>query len=230
MIEFNKLIQSVTYYLSYQDKIGRSFMIDESSLKYPVADYLSSLEMPLYQIALEYAHPHLKKRQIDLVTTDKTRQQIKRAFEFKMSRSNTKYESEQKRVFNDLMRLYLLSKHNNSDSYFIMAGKQSDFIQYFRSIVTKKPVGNSKDLPKPEGFYTEWFKFNLNDTSTFNVKSVTGNEYGDIYKAFLNDYKPHKNASALELPDKLTTKCIAISPLSREFPTPYVGGIWQVQS
>ena len=61
-IDFSKLILSVTYYLSYQDKIGRSFMVDESSLKYPVADYLTSLEMPLANIQLEFSHPDLWRR------------------------------------------------------------------------------------------------------------------------------------------------------------------------
>lgn len=158
-IEFNKLIHSVTYYLSYQDKIGRAFMINESSLKYPVADYLTGLEMPLTNIRLEYSHPDLKKRQIDLITIDNSNSKIENAFEFKVSRSNTKYEAEQKRIFNDLMRLYLLRKSNGSSCYFIIAGKQNDFIQFFRSIVMKRPTTNSKYLPMPESFYTEWFKF-----------------------------------------------------------------------
>ncbi len=60
-IDFVSLLHSITYYLSYQDKIGRDFMVSESSLKYPVADYLTGLEMPLAQIQLEFPHPHLKK-------------------------------------------------------------------------------------------------------------------------------------------------------------------------
>src|SRR6478735_4438258 len=97
-IDFNKLIHSVTYYLSYQDRIGRKFMIDESSLKYPVADYLTGLEIPLTNIKLEFSHPNLKKRQIDLVTTDKSKTKAETAYEFKISRENTKYLPEQKRI------------------------------------------------------------------------------------------------------------------------------------
>ena len=226
-IDFNKLIYSATYYLCYQDSIGRGFMIDESSLKYPIADYLTSLEMPLSKIQLEYSHPDLKKRNIDLITKDV--QNIKNAFEFKISRQNTKYEPEQKRIFNDLMRLHLIAKSNNSSCYFIIAGTQSEFIQFFRSIVSKRPTTNNKDLPLPEGFYTEWFKFKVGEEQSFDVKNVKGNEYEKIYKAFLKDYKPKKKGNKLELPEKIITKCIAISALSREFPTPYVGGIWKVE-
>lgn len=228
-IEYNQLIHSVTYYLSYQDKIGRSFMINESSLKYPVADYLTGLEIPLTQIQLEYSHPELKKRQIDLITTDSSKNKVERAFEFKISRQNTKYDAEQKRIFNDLMRLYLLSKSDDVVGYFVIAGKQTDFIQFFRSIVTTPPSGNSKDLPPPLGFYTEWFEFKPNHSKTFAVNIAPDNEYKKVYNAFLSDYKPREDGGVLTLPDRITTKCLAISAISREYPTPYVGGIWQVE-
>ena len=228
-IDYNRLIHSATYYLSYQDRIGRNFMIDESSLKYPIADYLSGLELPLTQIQLEFPHPNLKKRQIDLITTDASKGKIESAFEFKISRPNTKYEPEQKRVFNDLMRLHLLAKSLGTHCFFIMAGRHTDFIQFFRSIVSTKPTTNSKDLPLPEGFYTEWFKFSANEVNTFDVKIAQNRPYKDIYSSFLDDYKPKDDKYTLDLPDRLTTKCIAISALSREFPTPYVGGVWHVE-
>jgi hypothetical protein len=155
-------------------------MIDESSLKYPVADYLTGLELPLAQLKLEYSHPFLKKRVIDLISTDSTKKNIELAFEFKVSRNNTKYEAEQKRIFNDLMRLYMIANAYGSSCYFVIAGTQADFIQFFRSIVDVKPTINSKDLPAPEGFYTEWFKFKVNDTKTFDVNSATNKTYKDI--------------------------------------------------
>ncbi|HUX61135.1 MAG TPA: hypothetical protein VMV32_07475 [Ignavibacteriaceae bacterium] len=208
-------------------------MINESSLKYPVADYLTSLEMPLVNIQLEFPHPNLWKRQIDLITTDqpdnKLKQKVESAYEFKISRQNTKYEPEQKRIFNDLMRLHLIGKSNGSSCYFIIAGTQKDYIQYFRSIATTRPALKNKDLPIPEGFYTEWFNFKAGEEQTFDVKKTTVKVYEDIYYAFLNDYKPKIDTDTLELPDTLTTTCIAISALSREFPTPYVGGIWKIE-
>ncbi len=233
-IDFNKLIHSVTYYLSYQDRIGRDFMINESSLKYPVADYLTGLEMPLANIQLEFSHPTLKKRQLDLITTDNSKKKIENVFEFKMAKPETRYEPEQKRIFNDLMRLHLITKANVS-CYFIMVGTAEEFLQCFRSTMPKKlsvQTIDKDDLPLPNGFYTEWFKFNVNDEKTFDVKdvkTVLEDDYDKIYKAFLRDYRPKKRGESLVLPDKITTKCIAISALSREFPTPYVGGIWEIK-
>src|SRR5580658_3943614 len=112
-IDFTRLVHAVTYYLSYQERIGRNFMINESSLKYPVADYLTGLEMPIININLEYPHPGLKNKRIDLVITT-LKDKIDGAFEFKMAKYKTRNPSEQKRIFNDLMRLHLLANSNGS--------------------------------------------------------------------------------------------------------------------
>jgi len=204
-------------------------MIAESSLKYPVADFLTSLEMPLAHIQIEYLHPSFKKRHIDLVRIDRAKEKIENAFEFKIAQPTTRYESEQKRIFNDLMRLHLINKAHGSACYFFIAGKYADFMQCFRSISTKKPTDNIKDLTKSEGFYTEWFKFKANETQTFDVRNAPNGLYREIYEAFLIDYNSKGAINTLELPEKLTTTCIAISALSREFSTPYVGGIWKIE-
>ena len=233
-INFDSLIHSATYYLCYQDKIGRGFMVNESSLKYPIADYLTSLQMPMAKIQLEYNHPYLKKRRVDLIALDQPKNKsntpkIEVAFEFKISKEETRYEPEQKRIFNDLMRLYMIANSTNANCYFLISGIHKDFIQHFRSIASTRPVGSKNTLPEPEGIYTEWFKFKLGEEKEFDVKNVTGNNYATIYQAFLKDYKPKIKGNKLNLPLKIKTKCVAISALSREFPTPYVGGIWKVE-
>lgn len=209
-------------------------MVNEASLKYPIADYLTSLEMPLTKIELEYNHPHLKKRSVDLIALDQPKTKsntpkIEIAFEFKISKEETRYEPEQKRIFNDLMRLHMIAKSTNANCYFLISGIHKDFIQHFRSIATTRPTGSNNTLPDPEGIYTEWFKFKLGEEKEFAVKNVTGNNYATIYQAFLKSYKPKKKGDKLELPEKIKTKCVAISALSREFPTPYVGGIWKIE-
>jgi hypothetical protein len=209
-------------------------MLNESSLKYPIADYLTSLEMPLAQIQLEYNHPHLQKRSVDLIALDQPKTKtntpkIELAFEFKISKEETRYEPEQKRIFNDLMRLHLIAKSTNANCFFLISGTHKDFIQHFRSIVSTRPVESKNTLPDPEGIYTEWFKFKVGEIKEFDVKNMTENKYATIYQAFLKDYKPKKKGDKFELPEKIKTKCVAISALSREFPTPYVGGIWKVE-
>ena len=227
-MNFSSLIHSATYYLSYQNKIGRDFMIDESTLKYPIADYLTSLKIPSSKIKLEFSHPELMTRYIDLVVYDNTKKRIETAFEFKIAKSTTKYNAENKRIFNDLMRLYLIAKSFKSECYFLIAGTQSNFIQNFRSIVSTKPTIDNNDLPNPIGFYSKWFNFRVGSELTFEVKNEDEEQYEMIYNAFLSDYKPKKDGNALELPKFIKTKCVAISALSRDFPTPYVGAIWKI--
>lgn len=138
------------------------------------------------------------------------------------------------------MRLYLLNKYKASSCYFIIVGKQNDFIPFFRSIgeneltnnIRKLPTNKqeNQDLPQPQGFYTEWFAFKQNEVKTIRITNPTKPDYNAIYKAFLDKYSPKNNNFDICLPNTLTTKCVAISPLVREFPLPYVGGIWEIVS
>lgn len=225
-IDFNRLIHAAIYFLSYQDRIGRSFMINESSLKFPIADYLTSLEIPSCEIQLEYPHPILERRRIDLVILKKSK--MGAAFEFKIAKPDTRNESEQKRIFNDLMRLYLIVKTKKIPCYFLIVGKQNEFISSFRSIANVPPVGSARSIPKPNGFYTEWFNFKINKRYSFKVKSSNVYQYKKIYGEFLNIYKSEKVGKKIDLPINIKTKCIGISALSRNYPIPYVGGIWKV--
>ena len=234
-VDFNALTHSVTYWLSYQDKIGRGFMIQESALKYPVADYLTGIGIPLVEIQLEFLHPELKNRRIDVVTTDNPTDiadyKILTAFEFKMVQVTTKDITEKTRVFNDLMRMYLVASKHFSESYFMIFGKHGDYIKYFRNITDKNPKNNRQDIPdEPEGFYTEWFGFRKNEIRTFNIENPTHGEYGDIYHNFLETYEARPGKPTLTLPKQMTTKCIAFSPLIRDAPSPYVGGIWKIEN
>ena len=127
------------------------------------------------------------------------------------------------------MRLFLTGKSEGSSCYFIAAGKWADFIQCFRSIPEVRPTTNSKSLPDPSGFYVEWFGFKPHEKKTFEVKNAFVSKYSEIYNAFIDEYESRDENVALELPNTLTTTCLAISPLSRDFPTPCVGGIWKIE-
>lgn len=227
-LDLDRLVHSATYYLNYLDRIGKGFMIDESSLKYPIADYLTGIHFPSDRIKLEYLHPTLKKRNIDLATTKCSSNDIETAFELKLAQISTKYEAEQKRIFNDLMRLYLLAKTSNVVCYFLIVGKYVDFIQRFRSILDVRPITSSKTLPEPAGIYTEWFSFQPKGQKTFSVQGATEPQYMNIYHSFLEEYTSRDASSPLSLPDQITTRCLAISAISRNFQIPYLGGIWQV--
>jgi hypothetical protein len=237
-IDFEKLIHAITYWMSYNERIGRNFMMQESSLKYPVADYLTGLGIPIENIDLEFSHPGLKSRRIDLITTNIPQSdkgfKIENAIEFKIASNNTKDDIEKERIFNDLMRMHLIYRSNNTSSYFVICGQQMDFIQHFRSLPKPKsgtmPTSPAiQALPSPQGFYTNWFSFRKNTSQTFDVANETNPEFIDIYKKFPEEFKPRKGINKIPLPNSITTTCLGISAISRKYPLPYCGGIWKVE-
>ena len=66
-INFLELAYSVSYWLSYQNKIGREFMNSESSLKYPITDFITNIHNPVNQIKLEEQHFLFDDRYIDII-------------------------------------------------------------------------------------------------------------------------------------------------------------------
>ncbi len=233
-IDFNSLIHSVSYLLCYQDKIGRDFMITESSIKFPVADYLTGIGTPLVQIELEYPHPELENKRIDLVTTDKETHlsdcKIVNAFEFKIVKTETKYKAEKQRIFNDLMRMYLMNVRQNVTSYFMIVGKYNDYMSCFRNITDFPAKNKTQEIPDADGFYTEWFSFKNLQTKVFNLDNPKNDEYKDIYQNFIDTYEEKNSHSKLILPNKLKTVCKGLSALSKYTPNPYVGGLWEIQT
>jgi hypothetical protein len=227
--DFDKLLHATSYWLSYQDKIGRSFMIKESSLKYPFADYLTGLKIPIDDIKLEHLHPDLKKRNLDLVTIDPSSPtSLNSGVEFKVASSSTKYEPEQQRIFNDLMRVYLLTANYGTSGYFVVFGKQADYIQFFRSIESSRPTRSNASIPDPKGFYTKWFGFKKGETVKFDVSGEIDFTYKDLYHKFSAKYKSNGTGKSIALPKEITTKCLAHSTISNKYSVPYVGGIWSV--
>ena len=78
------------------------------------------------------------------------------------------------------------------------------------------------------GFYADkWFEFIKDEVKTFEIGKETDDQYKNIYDNFLVEYATRENSN-LVLPEKITTKCIAISTLQRINPLPYAGGIWEI--
>ncbi|MGH1388119.1 hypothetical protein [Kordia sp.] len=230
-INFYSLINSVSYWLCFQEKIGRKFMISESSLKYPIADFFTNHHFSVENINLEYNHPIFKNRKIDIVLKEQNK--LKTIFELKIASYSTSLKKEKKRIFNDLMRLFVLSKNHNVNTYFIISGDYQEFLIFFRSIEGKKKEIEKTNLDnkvkKPSGYYTKWFSFNKNEETIINIKDETKDEYRIVYDDFYKDYEIKKEIDFEKiLPNEIKTKCIDISPMSNESPLPYLTAIWKV--
>ena len=204
-------------------------MSNEATLKYPIADLLTSKRFQIDMIKLEHSHPQYFDRTIDLVILD-TARQITGAFEFKLAKATTNGDPEKQRIFNDIARMYAVAKVQQCPAFVLIAGKEADFIQKFRSITgAKAGKGQNTTIPAPQGFYTEWFDFVKDGVKSFSLTSALSSEYANIYQKFDKDYVQRLQVSPLVLPAKIQTRCLAISAFSRANPTPFVAGLWQIQ-
>jgi hypothetical protein len=212
---------TIEHWLSFQEKIGRSFMINEDALKYPLADYLvNATSDDISAIELEKQHPNFSTRHVDLTISDKTNNTIKNVFEFKLAKSDTRKASEKQRIFNDLIRLHLAKQVSSDKCFFIIAGKANNFKQDFQNYPN---TGNSR-------FYQKWFSFKKGKNTSFSVAGETDSDYKTIYDKFISDYSSNYSSqigNTLQLPLQITTTCEFVTVFKATL-IPYMAGIWSI--
>lgn len=202
----DSIIDAVSYWLGYQFKIGRQQLIHEASLRYPIADTITSQGTSINRVVLEKLHPIFKGKKIDLVIYDENvldpdseenDEKLKEVFEFKLAKRDTgKKESvEHQRVFDDVVRLSLYHQWSKKDCYFLMCGKYDDFKTYFIGQKNEIEEKNGKNQVKerkskseeelneidsvewqPDGNYKDWFGFNIGDIKTHEFKITNPND------------------------------------------------------
>jgi hypothetical protein len=210
---------AVAHWLGFQEKIGRSFMMNEDALKYPLSDYLvNEGNIDIKGIELERAHPNFSSRQVDLTVIDTVTLQLNNLFELKLATSNTRKQSEKQRVFNDIIRLHLARQLTSDKCYFLISGKTAHFQRDFQNL-----------LINTNRFYEKWFSFTKGQTKIFQVASETDTTYLTIYQKFLADYQNNYQGTTttLQLPQTITTKCEYITAYRKQF-VPYMTGIWSI--
>lgn len=180
-----QLANTMMFWLNYISSVGRSYVINEGSIKFPITEYLEHCDS--LKINLEYPHSKFNGRRIDLLVED-NKKNNKYAFEFKFIRNgNTRTSNEKQRIFNDLLRLKCFDAEHK---YFIIFGKHEEFITNFQSIeenrdkyITSRTKKKKKDYKVPsKGFYTNWFSFDFPEKE-FNLAG--DDEY---YMKFKEDY------------------------------------------
>lgn len=215
-----KMGGAIEHWLGFQDKIGRSFMMNEDALKYPLADYLvNDGKIQIKSIDLEKPHPNFSNRLVDVSVLDNVSGALNNVFELKLAKSTTRNQSEKQRIFNDIMRLYLANIVTGDKCYFIITGKSINFQQDFQNYPN---TGTS--------FYKKWFAFTKGQKITFDVATETNNDYKTIYQNFLSKYSVSYKAtgtSVLQLPNQITTTCEFLTGFKATV-VPYMTGIWSV--
>lgn len=210
---------AISFWLGFQDKIGRAFMMNEDAIKYPLADYLvNDGGLNLNSIQLEYAHPNFPTRLIDVVVQDVMNGQIANAFELKLAKRTTSSKQEKERIFYDLVRMHFANQISGGDCYFIITGKSAFFQRNFRDLDENGAM-----------FYKKWFSFVDGTQTTFNVSTETNTTYKEIYDSFINEYSSGFHLQEqLHLPSQITTTCQFVTTSNIHF-VPYMTGIWSVK-
>ncbi len=225
-----KMGGAMEHWLGFQDNIGRSFMLNEDALKYPLADYLVNAGgMQIDAIELQRQLPGFPSRHMDLAIVDLESEtqpkQIINSFELKLAKNETRGLNEKKRIFNDLIRLHHSKQFASGKCYFIITGKTANFIDDFRLLAKDFSV---KDGPM---FYEKWFAFDEHQVATFNVRAEADNLYKTIYDSFAIEYgsTANGNFTPYPLPEAITTTCEFITPTDPTGLVPYMAGIWSIQ-
>lgn len=226
-IDHIEMASAVVWWLNYLSAIGRNYVINESSIKYPVAEYLEKSIGEKDNIKLERNHPLLKSRSLDLYYKKDT-EEI--AFEFKYIKDgSTLKPSEKQRVFNDLLRLHYFLESGGTKAYFLICGIKSEFKNSFMKI----PKPTSSTLPIApvtyDMFYEKWFSFSDKVREVKIDLNSTDPTYEPIYKKFFKDYKPKKGKSIIK-PATITTKMVFISQelVDSKIPENLRIGIWEI--
>ncbi len=250
------IVDAICYWLGFQFKIGRSQLIHEASLRYPIADSITAKGVPIKRIVLEQLHPVFKSKKIDLVilATDVNETEIENdhlneVFEFKLAKISTSiaYNEEHQRVFDDIVRLAYYNLWCKKDCYFLMCGEYEEFKSYFvgqQSMVLKKNGKNTVSVRKndqakqfetdqfeewkPDGLYKDWFSFKINEKKEYEFNKTDHVSWGLI--AFQKNYQIRENISH-EYSDslKIRTTCLAITPAGLENVKTHAAGLWKIE-
>lgn len=248
------LVDAICYWLGYQSKIGREQLIHEASLRYPIADTITSKGIAIKRIVLEKLHPLFKSKKIDLVVYDESVKNVESetddanlidVYEFKLAKKETsdQYSTEHQRVFDDVVRLAYYNAFSKKNCYFLMCGRYDDFKTFFVGQSSKPVVlpmsgtkvklsSASKSMPTAwlnNGLYKDWFDFTVNGEKrhTFNIDPTSTNNWG--LKTFKDNYIIRaETGHALTDSINIKTTCLAVTPAGLQDKT-HAAGIWKIE-
>ena len=265
----NQLGEAVYSWLNYMSYVSESNVLAESSIRYPLAEFIERrLQRP---VTLEFYHPCVHqppsghKRCIDFVfskikrendndkdnkilnTLDNKIGEERVYIELKYISENFKNTNEKQRVFNDLVRLALVSSKTN-DCYFILCGGNEDFCQIIKGLREIKdgkiPTSTEKKTPQESirSDYAKWLYFEKKGEKTIStdsdsVKSITGNKnYKDDFDDEYNFYTDKNNNKKryddpVNVPETICTKLVYIMPVndSKIISEKMMVAIWKVR-
>lgn len=208
-MNIDQIGKTLIHWSGFQENIGRSFMMNEDALKYPLADFLFNQGgATIDNVHLEHVHPKFPSRRIDLVVKE-SGGHFNSSFEFKLATKYTRTNAEKQRIFDDLMRLFFLAEGSRGSKFFIIIGKTIHFMRDFQQFPNTE-----------QAYYQEWFSFTAGEQKVISLRGAKAQEYTDVYQDFSKRYLQ-------DLPESITTECKFITGFGLSH-VPYMVGIWTV--
>jgi hypothetical protein len=233
---------SIQSWLNYITAVGRKFVLSESSIKLPLAEFIGTKIADTDAVKLEYLHPNFFKKRLDLYFKQKRNLvETQTAFEFKYIKdASTLDKSEKQRIFDDLLRLlfFINNSTNPTKGYFLICGTQYEFDRAFQKIlpsILPSATGRRRriKIPKQSGFYTKWFSFNYRRPRCV-IDILNGqNDYKSIYSKSFKEYgKAYKKKTnkRIKKPNSLTTRLVFLSQENeqKDIPESMKIGVWEI--
>ena len=165
--EVTRLANAIFYWLNYQQSVCRSDILLESSVRYPLVEYIErQLQV---EVELEKLYDDLGKRRVDFSFPYRG---IDCNIELKFLSKYTSNDNQHQLIFNDLMRLSLLEGNN----YFVLCGKLEHFLKRFKFAPIMAEPGNIPGTDysnrEPDMEYAEWFPFVSHQAKLLNVSEL----------------------------------------------------------
>lgn len=221
------LAGAVYHWVNYVTACGNTSLIEEHSIRYPLAEYME--RKCQYHVKLEEGIKAMKRKRYDFFYEygDEEKGYYKNGYiEVKLFKSETKYDTEISRYFNDIVRLAISGGKCN---YFIAFGERKDLSSSFMHV--GKPEDDEKlaesrfngiELP-PYGIYTRWFPFEIGAKQYFTV-----DEFSELKEDFSKSHHDKEDKPINIDGLKIQTQLKAVMPTS-EKESSYVVFIWKVE-
>lgn len=215
-VELAKMSQAIKLRLSYYEAISYAKVLAESSIRYPVAEYLER-RLSYKNLELEYSNPIFLRKRCDLyVERGAGANMEKIVFEFKYVRDTTSGLFQD--YFDDILRLHYL--HNDGmQALFIVCGNTLNFNTQFRS-TKKRTTLHSTKKRLPSGLFSQCLSF----SSKNPIKTVSTSKYKKYYGEFCKTYSFRLPRASHPMAINIQTRLIT---LINDFDQQSVG-IWEV--
>lgn len=250
-----KLMIVIHHWLSYTSNVSRCDLLAESSLRFPICEYLERHlgERDHCELEVPFTILSGKRRKIDIVWTEGD---TLNCMELKYVSEQTSDRNEKQRIFNDLLRLYIASKSQTTQEvpspserhcYFVMCGDSTFFMTQFQQhaeeelTFSKDLLEQSYDETRATGDVSHWFSFKEGDIKKiedikYTIKRKKGkkDKKTSYYKEFKTCYIEDINQDDIRTQFKnsmpsIQTKLIGyISTKSNEVQTSQSIAIWEI--